>query len=166
MPGHAIFLSGAIGTGKTTLGRALATNLGAGFIDGDDHADPDKPWFASIRRTSERIVQAGLQILATRPAVVVAYPLGCTNWIYFRRKFGDVGVTPLFITLHASFEAITSRNRKFTKWERERIKVMIAEGYGARDFSDVIVDTDRANFPATAATLTGEAQKLMSASHR
>src|SRR2546426_892339 len=105
MQSHAIFLNGPIGTGKTTLGRALAQNIEAGFIDGDDHSDPDKPWFASIKRTSERIVQAGFQILATHRAVVIAYPLGCTNWIYFRRKFGDAGVAPLFVTLNASFES-------------------------------------------------------------
>jgi hypothetical protein len=165
MQRHAIFLNGAIGTGKTTLGRALATNIAAGFIDGDDHADPDKPWFASIKQTSERIVHAGFEILATHSAVVIAYPLGRTNWIYFRRKFGDAGVVPLFITLKASLGDITSsgRNRNFSDWERERIKVMIAEGYGSRSFSDAIVDTGRSDFPTTLATLTGEAQTLMSA---
>ena len=39
MPKHAIFLSGPIGTGKTSLGRMLAEKLGGAFIDGDDHSD-------------------------------------------------------------------------------------------------------------------------------
>ncbi|MGO4816219.1 shikimate kinase, partial [Cupriavidus sp. 2MCAB6] len=45
MQPYAIFLSGPIGAGKTTLGKALATELGGGFIDGDDHSDPDLPWY-------------------------------------------------------------------------------------------------------------------------
>src|SRR5262249_47427423 len=138
MPRSASFLNGPIGAGKTTLGRALATELVGGFIDGDDHATPGRAWYSSIKTTSESIVRTGFEILEARPVVVIAYPLGRTNWIYFRRKFGDAGVQPLFVTLRARYERIVdpSRGRVFSRDEQARIKVMLAEGYGRRAFSD------------------------------
>lgn len=77
---QAIFLSGPIGVGKTTLGRALAGSLGGRFIDESEMA---------------------------------------------------------------------------------RIKIMIAEGYGVRPFSDLIVDTDQDTFEGTLAVLTEKLQRLM-----
>src|SRR5687768_10826802 len=109
MTKFAIFLSGSVGVGKTTLGRALGERMGAGFIEGDDHSDPASPWYCSILRTSAAIVRAGLAILRDKPAVIVAYPLNCIGWIYFRRKFSDAGVTPLFVSLRASFDAIVDQ---------------------------------------------------------
>ncbi len=55
--GFAIFLNGPIGVGKTSLGRALARNLGSAFIDGDDHATPGKPWYGSSLSTSRSLPQ-------------------------------------------------------------------------------------------------------------
>jgi DNA polymerase III delta prime subunit len=152
---HAILLDGPIGTGKTTLGRALAERLSGGFIDGDAFADPDHPWYCSILRTSQSIVHNGAGMLATADVVVIAYPLGCINWIYFRRKFIEAGASPFFVGLHASYEAIVDerRGRSFTSEEHDRIQVMIAEGYGTRPFSDLMVDTDKADFAMTLAAL-------------
>jgi type II secretory pathway predicted ATPase ExeA len=42
-PKVAILLNGAVGVGKTTLRRALAAQMDAGFIDGDDHRDKAQP---------------------------------------------------------------------------------------------------------------------------
>ncbi|KQK30517.1 hypothetical protein ARD30_04100 [Bosea thiooxidans] len=147
----AIFLSGPIGAGKTTLGRALAARIGGAFIDGDDHADPDLPWYGSILRTSRSVVRTGLSLLAERPYLVVAYPLGCSSWIFYRRHFGDAGITPVFISLRASYEGIVDagRGRVFDAEELARIRVMLAEGYGERGLSDLIVDTDRHSFERT-----------------
>jgi hypothetical protein len=92
MAKHAIFLNGPIGAGKTTLGRALAERLAGGFIDGDDVSDPSRPWYCSILRTSQSIIRTGAAMLDDADVVVIAYPLGCVNWIYFRRKFSDAGV--------------------------------------------------------------------------
>lgn len=160
---RAIFLSGPIGVGKTTLGRALSDSIAGGFIDGDDHSDPDKPWYCSILRTSIAVVRTGLAILESKPAVVIAYPLNCMNWIYFRRRFGDAGIRTLFIGLRAPFSFIVDegRGRRFDEDEQQRIRVMIAEGYGEKPFSDLIVDTDQDSFANTLAHLVSETQCMM-----
>ena len=71
----AIFFSGPIGAGKTTLGRSVAGPIDAAFIDGDDHADQSRPWFASSRSTNRNIADAALSALQLRPAVVK--PIRC-----------------------------------------------------------------------------------------
>lgn len=151
MQRYAIFLSGPIGAGKTTLGRALAARIGGSFIDGDDHADPGLPWYGSILRTSRSVVREGFSLLAERPNLVVAYPLRCSDWIFFRRHFGDAGVQSIFVSLRASYECIVDagRGRVFDAEEHDRIRVMLAEGYGERRFSDLIVDSDRGSFAGT-----------------
>jgi hypothetical protein len=163
MTKFAIFLSGPVGVGKTALGLALSERIGGGFIDGDDHSDPDSPWYCSVLRTSAAIVQAGLTILQDKPAVAIAYPLSCIGWIYFRRKFSEAGVEPLFVSLRASFDAIVDerRGRRFTPAERARIRTMIVEGYGARPFSDLFVDTDTSGFDETLTSLEAELRRLM-----
>ncbi|MFD1033903.1 hypothetical protein ACFQ15_04475 [Sphingomonas hankookensis] len=166
MDRHAIFLSGPIGTGKTTLGRGLAARLSGGFIDGDDFSDPAKPWYCSILQTSRSIVHHASMRLQGAGVVVVAYPLSCMNWIYFRRHFADIGVTPVFVSLHASYAAITDdrRGRAFSTAEHDRIKAMIAEGYGNRSFSDLVIDTGKADFQATLASLEQSVRSLMASS--
>lgn len=39
MPSSTLFLIGARGTGKSTVGRALAAKLGWGFVDADEHLE-------------------------------------------------------------------------------------------------------------------------------
>src|ERR1700750_877741 len=141
MTKHAVFLEGPIGAGKTTLGGRLAKRLSGGFVDGDDFSDPVRPWYCSTLQTSRAIVRASAQILQGNNLVVVAYPLRCVNWIYFRRKFADFGVFTHFISLGAPYTAIVDkdRGRLFTAAERHRIQTMIAEGYGSRSFSSLSV---------------------------
>lgn len=97
----------------------------------------------------------GTGMLTTANVVVVAYPLGCINWIYFRQRFIEAGASPFFVGLQASFHAIVDerRGRSFSSEEHDRIHVMIAEGYGARPFNDLVVATDKADFATTLAEL-------------
>jgi Shikimate kinase len=153
---HAIFLNGPIGVGKTTLGRALAEKLDGGFIDGDDHSEQGRPWYCSILRTSRSVLRTGLETLQDRRFVVIAYPLMCRTWIFYKRGFGDAGVHPIFVNLRASFDEIVSpaRGRAFSDAERSRIAVMIREGYCDRPFADLTVETGGRSFGATLDHLT------------
>jgi hypothetical protein len=145
------------------LGRALAPAIDGGFIDGDDYSDQERPWYCSSLRTNVAVVQAGISVLENKPAVIIAYPLRCVNWIYYRRKFAEADVRTLFISLRASAAAIVAagRGRRFDDEERERIREMIAEGYDTRPFTDLIFDTDQSGYADTLARLVSETQQLI-----
>ena len=49
----------------------------------------------------------------------------------------------------------------FSDEEQDRIRVMIAEGYDTHPFSDLIVDTDLADFGETLAVLEHEVRQLI-----
>lgn len=163
MQGHAIFLSGPVGAGKTTLGRGLAARLDGVFLDGDAFSQADLPWYACILHTSRGILRAGVDAVERTGIVVVAYPLGCTNWIYFKRSFEDRGVRTMVVSLRAAYASIVDagRGRVFSAGERQRIRKMIEEGYDARPFSDLIVDTDIADFDDTLADLERDVRKRL-----
>jgi AAA domain len=157
MPGsqHVIFLNGPIGVGKTTLGRALAVRLDGAFIDSDDLGDPEKRWFEQILTTSRALVRAVCAALDDSPVVVIAKPLRARDWGYFRGQFAARGIATSCVTLTADFATIVDpvRGRQFDEREQRRIAVMIAEGYGSRPFSDLMVGTGTADFAASLAAL-------------
>jgi ABC-type protease/lipase transport system fused ATPase/permease subunit len=152
---QAIFFSGPIGAGKSTLGRAVAGRLGAAFLDGDDFADHRRPWYASSLGTSRSIATALLDALRQSPSAIVAYPLRCTNYVYFHRRMADAGHGLVVVSLGAAYEQLVhaGRGRVFSAGERARIAEMLAQGYGERPFSDLVVDTAATPFDATVALL-------------
>ena len=160
-----IFLNGPIGVGKSSFGRALAEALDGRFIDGDDHADLGLPWHRSSLRTSRAIVRAALSALASRPIVVIGYPVRRSGWVFFRRKFAEVGVRTVFVGLSASYDQIVAsgRGRQFDAAERSRIKAMIDEGYGRQDFNDRLIDVGGRPFTAVLAGLRVEVARLLAA---
>jgi len=160
---QAIFFNGPIGAGKTTLGRAVAGRIDAAFLDGDDFADHSKPWFASSLTTSDRIATAALEALRERRAVVVAYPLRCTNYVYYRRRMSDAGHRSIFVTLRASAASILAddRGRQFDAGERERIVEMISQGYADRSFSDLTIETDVADVDRTVDVIVEQLAPLL-----
>ncbi len=163
MSGHVVFLSGPIGVGKSTLGRELAGRLSGVFLDGDDFKQSSRPWYSSILQTSRGIVQAGITAVEHSGLAVVAYPLRQTDWVFFKRSFEDRGLRTVFVILRATYTSIVAegRGRVFTDREQDRIRIMIAEGYCARSFGDLIVDTDRADFVETSALLEHDVRQII-----
>lgn len=156
-----VALEGPVGVGKTTLGRAVSLRLGIGFVDGDDHSAPG-PWLRSILQTSRRIVIACEEQLNDYPAVIMAYPLRCTNWLFYRETFKRRGVAFHCISLFAEISHIATRDRVLTADQVTRASQMIAQGYGQRSFSDSIVRTDKYDFEVTADHLADEVRCLTS----
>ncbi|MBN9089246.1 MAG: hypothetical protein J0J01_20250 [Reyranella sp.] len=161
---HAVFLNGPVGVGKTTLGRSLATAPDVAFIDGDDFSDPDRPWYASSLRTSHAIIDAIRSSLDSHRLAVVAYPVRCVNWIFYRRRLARAGVDTSFIGLVGSYEQIVAvgRGRRFSADERTRIKEMIGQGYGRQPFNDLIVDAGSEPLEPTVRRLTLELVRRLS----
>jgi hypothetical protein len=161
--GTVIFLNGAIGVGKTVLGRLAAAELGASFIDSDDLGDPSKPWVAQALSRAKAIVHTARAALDERPVAIVAMPRRSRDWAFFKRRFEDERVTVYCITLAATAGSILgpSRGREFNAGERARIGEMIAQGYANRPFSDVIVETDRTSLAATAKALVAHCRRLL-----
>jgi hypothetical protein len=141
----AIFLTGTIGAGKTTLGRALARALGGGHVEGDDYHQPPKPWFATSLSTCRGVLGAALALAAEGRPAIVSYPLRCREWIFYRRRLGEAGIRSAFVSLVAGEKALLSpgRGRTFDAGDRRRIVEMLDQGYGARPFADLVVRTDQ-----------------------
>ena len=158
----AVFLTGPIGVGKTSLGRRLAHRLQGAFLDGDEFSAPDRPWYACIRQTCRNLLREGLAAGEQVGSVVIAYPLRRTDWVFFKRSFEDRGVRTIFVGLRASYAAMVDegRGRSFSDAERDRIRRMIAEGYDARPFSDLTIETDGASFDAVSAELERQVRSL------
>lgn len=155
MPPVAIFLMGTIGAGKTTLGRALARELGGGHVEGDDYHQPPKPWFATSLSTSRSVLSAVFALAGEGRPAVVSYPLRCREWIFFRGRLAEAGAGSAFVSLAADAEALLApgRGRAFTGGERQRMVEMLDQGYGARRFADLVVRTDRGSVDDALASL-------------
>jgi hypothetical protein len=141
----AVFLMGTIGAGKTTLGRALARELGGGHVEGDDYQQRSKPWFAASLSTCRGVLGAVLALAAQGRPATISYPLRCREWIFYRRRLAEAGMRSAFVAVLASQEALFApgRGRAFSVEERRRISEMLDQGYGARPFADLIVRTDQ-----------------------
>ena len=68
-----------------------------------------------------------------------------------------------FVSLRAAYASIVNegRGRLFSAEERQRIQGMIEEGYDARSFSDLIVDTDIAGFDEVLAALERDVRTFL-----
>ena len=139
----AIFLHGSIGVGKTTLGTALAAQLGGAYVDRDRYQHRDRPWFASSLRVARGTADAAIEHAKLGIPVVLGYPLRCIDHLYLKGRLARAGVRALFVNLCPPLHVIfgPGRGRAFTDWERGRTAEMIAQGYNSRPWSDERVDT-------------------------
>jgi len=160
MPKSVLFFEGPVGVGKTSLGREVASRLGFRFIDGDDYATRGN-WLRSILTASHRIVDACQEQLENHPAVIVAYPLRCTNWVFYRETFKRRDISFHCIGLTADVAHIAKRERNLSEDEIARSAEMIAQGYGQRHFSDLTLRTDESDFEDTCNRLMRAVQSVL-----
>lgn len=161
MSSTVVAFEGPVGVGKTTLGRAVSAQLKIGFIDGDDYSAPGL-WLRSILQTSRRIVTACEEQLESCPAVIMAYPLRCTNWLFYKETFRRCGIAFHCISLTADLAHISNRERILASDEVARTSQMLAQGYGRRSFSNLVVRTDEVSFELTRDRLAEEVGNLIS----
>ncbi|MBF9233745.1 shikimate kinase [Microvirga alba] len=138
-----IHINGPINSGKSTVGYALSRLLpDAVFIDGDDHDAPeDAPLLIRISAALQRIKAFITGTDATY--LVVAYPLDQLSYEQLRAAADDRGAHYLVLTLAPPAEvALANRGERIlSQEERERIFEMYREGYHARAFSNLVLDT-------------------------
>lgn len=82
------YLRGPIGVGNK-LGPRRSIKACLAFID----VHSSGPSLRSILKTSHSIVAARLEQLENHPAVIVAYALLCTNWLFYRESFMRRGIS-------------------------------------------------------------------------
>ncbi len=84
-----VILMGVSGSGKTTIGRKLADELGWSFYDGDDFHDPASiekmsrgipltdedrgPWLAALRTVVDRAIEKGERAVLACSALKASY---------------------------------------------------------------------------------------------
>ncbi|SEQ05348.1 hypothetical protein SAMN05216548_102267 [Faunimonas pinastri] len=159
----ALFLSGPIGSGKSSLGGALAESLGGRFIEGDDFGEQGKSWIGQNLTVSRQIIEHVLSAWDEVPLVIVARPLRARDWAFFRKGLSGGGRRCWCVSLDADAEGILDpvRGRRFSDVEARRSRDMIDEGYGKRSFSDAVLRADRATFEVTLAELAELATGLL-----
>jgi cytidylate kinase len=158
----AIFLSGPIGAGKSTLGAALADALNGNFIEGDEHGARDRPWYAASLSRARSIVGAIASRTQSGRPTVIAYPLRCIEWTYYRRRLAEHGIRTITVSLSASYAATVApnRGRQFSAEEHARIRTMIEEGYDRRQFSDFMLETDQDDIDGTLGRLIAQLSEI------
>lgn len=123
----------------------------ARFIDGDDHDAPShlpytEQWALALARLTRLIAQAQERYL------VIAYPLEQDSYEQILAACRQRGARLRVVTLAPTLTAAQSDRggRILTDWERQRIAQMYLEGYAARPFSDLVVDTSATDAQASA----------------
>ncbi|MBO1012230.1 shikimate kinase [Achromobacter sp. SD115] len=125
------------------MGAALAALLPAArFIDGDDHDAPShlpypEQWALALARIAHLIATTQDRYL------VIAYPLEQDSYERILAACQQRRALLRVVTLAPTLAAAQSDRggRVLTAWERQRVAQMYLEGYAARPFSDLVLDT-------------------------
>jgi len=148
-----IFLVGAMGSGKTAVGRQLAARLGLDFIDSD--AEIERRTGVDVRYIFEREGEAGfrereaeiIDFLTQRPGTLLATGGGAVLDARTRERLRNRGCV---VYLRTSVDQQLARTRRSTqrpllnnpdpRGTLERLMVQRAPLYG--EVADLAVDTD------------------------
>ncbi|GAA0805444.1 AAA family ATPase [Spirilliplanes yamanashiensis] len=147
-----VLLTGAPGTGKSTLGRLLAGRLGAALLDQDvatkplvevvqrlvDVDDLDDPRLGGLTRAARYEVLADLAVdnLSAGVPVVLVAPYTTERadpraWTVLRSRLEVAGGVPLLVWLHLEPGEIVRRLRARGA-ARDQAKLADGEGYAGR----------------------------------
>ncbi|WP_454695227.1 shikimate kinase [Achromobacter aegrifaciens] len=114
----------------------------ARFIDGDDHDAPShlpypEQWAQALARITDLIATTQDRYL------VIAYPLEQDSYEQILAACQQRSALLRVVTLAPTLAAAQSNRggRILTDWERQRVAQMYLEGYAARPFSDLVLDT-------------------------
>ena len=106
-----IIVNGASGTGKTTLGRALAKQLGFPHLDLDDYYYPSQDEVGSYRfaelRPRNKIIEHLKNDLSKHPYFVMSGTIGSILWDFVNPLF-DLAVL-LFVPTETRLERVKAR---------------------------------------------------------
>lgn len=138
-----VFINGSINSGKSTVGRILAKDLGYEFVEFDDIRstipEPD------IDKALPMVFEKGIELLnrlyKSNKSVIVAYPLSLKNFNLLKSK---LLVTPKVITLSPRLEVVLNDRgeRKLEEPEKDRIKYHYKIGINNPNFGDIIDNSD------------------------
>lgn len=105
-----ILITGASGSGTTTLGRALATRLGYAFYDGDDYYwVPTDPPF---QRKQDPVIRASRLLQALRQASTTVLAGSILNWgVELEDSFSLI----VFLTVPAQIRVTRLREREMRR---------------------------------------------------
>lgn len=118
-----VFINGSINSGKTTIGRLLAEEMNAEFIEFDDIRSEIAD--IELERAIPIVIDTGInrinRLLDAGKSVVAAYPLNLSQANEIKNRLNDK-VT--FINLKPNIEDALSKRgeRKLTDWEMKRIQ--------------------------------------------
>jgi len=108
-----ILITGASGSGTTTLGRALATRLGCTFHDGDDYYWlPTDPPF---RCKQDPVIRASRLLQALRNASITVLAGSIVNWGV---ELEDSLSLIVFLTVPAQIRVARLREREMQRFGR------------------------------------------------
>lgn len=138
-----IFINGSINSGKSTVGRILAKELGFEFVEFDDiRSTIPEP---NIDKALPLVFEKGIELLNTlhksNKSVIVAYPLSLKNYNLLKERLLTI---PKVITLSPRLEVVLKDRgeRKLLESERERIKYHYKIGINNPSFGDIIDNSD------------------------
>jgi len=159
-----IFINGSINSGKTTISKLLAKELGnTAHIEVDALRE-----FVDFLPLDERLIVINLTnaALVARTFieegldVIISYPLSAENYALLLSKLGSIQVNILAFTLSPRLEvALRDRGgRKLDDWERERIKHHYQIGINRPTFDTIVIDNSDQTPAETVAEIVGHIQ--------